>query len=153
LVFQKNRNFSFYIIILGFRKDGITEEDNFRCCKVLVDAGADVNARNTFDETILHKMAALNYSKCLKLFIDNKGDVNVQNEEGWTPLHYAVRGESIECLQILIESKADVNIVNDDEATPLHLVGCFMGSNTEECLKMRQILCNNETGSEGNQLF
>jgi hypothetical protein len=72
--------FYFEITTLGYEQDGITEEDNFRCCKVLVDAGADVNARNTFDETILHKMAALNYSKCLKLFIDNKGDINVQND-------------------------------------------------------------------------
>jgi hypothetical protein len=59
-------------------------------------------------------------------------------------MHYAVRNESIECLQILDESKADVNIVNNDETLPFQMVGCFTGSNTEECLKIRQILSDHQ---------
>ena len=83
--------------------------------KLLIKYGADVNARNNDSETPLFYVKKLAFAK---LFIDNGADVNARNNDGNTPLHLNRNYKSI--VKLLIEKGVDVNARNNDGNTPLH---------------------------------
>ena len=60
---------------------------NLETLKLLLDAGADVNARNDFDATAL-LWAARDPEKA-RLLIEHGADVNAQSKQGRTPLMVA----------------------------------------------------------------
>jgi cytohesin len=118
-----------------------TEEDIKKCTEILLEAGADVNAKDKDGNSPLHQLA--NYAKpiCLKLFINKRADVNTKNKEGETPLHLVGRKilgneetpmhilgrtelENEEnrkkCTELLLEAGADVNAKDKDGNSPLH---------------------------------
>jgi ankyrin repeat protein len=60
---------------------------NFETLKLLLDAGADVNARNVFDATAL--LGSARDPEKARLLIDRGADVNIQSRQGRTPLMVA----------------------------------------------------------------
>jgi ankyrin repeat protein len=94
--------------------------------QLLISRGADVNARNNFNYTALHK-AVSNYmkpdakdkecDKILKMLFDKGADINAQDGNGATPLMYAV--QKMTPLKALIAKGADVNIQNKNGETAL----------------------------------
>lgn len=120
--------------------------------KLLIDAGADVNAKNEFEETPLFGIGVVHES--LELLIKAGADVNVKDstaplihavwrknedivqtiinaganlnvQDGYkknTALHYAVEQNSKSLVQILIEAGADITLQNKDGKTPMDLV-------------------------------
>jgi ankyrin repeat protein len=84
---------------------------NLATLKLLVEAGADVNARNTSDATAL-LWCARDPEKA-RFLIEHGADVNVQSKQGRTPLMVASMergGSSI--LALMLEKGADVNAKN-----------------------------------------
>lgn len=72
--------------------------------------GADVNAANSFGETLLHK-ACLNNSIRLilvNILLEHGADVNKLNSNHEGPLHFAVRMNREDLVLILLKSGADV---------------------------------------------
>ena len=57
---------------------------------MLIQAGADVNAREDCGYTPLHCACASGDSAMVKLLIENGADVNAVNHDGQTPLHFAI---------------------------------------------------------------
>ena len=89
--------------------------------KLLIEAGADVNAAEGFGWTPLHKAAMYGYTEIVKLLIEAGANVNVKDNNGWTPLHFAAGKEHTKIAALLINNySADVNAKNRYNTTPLH---------------------------------
>ena len=78
--------------------------------------GADVNAKNKYEQTPLHLAAFNGHKEIAELLTDKGADVNAK-VDGWTPLHSATTKEVAE---LLIDNGADVNAKDSVRWTPLH---------------------------------
>ncbi len=84
-----------------------------------LDAGTDVNAKDTTDETPLHFATFNGHKEIAELLIDKGADVNAKNGGGGTPLHSAAKKGHKEIVELLIAEGADVNATNNSGDTPL----------------------------------
>jgi ankyrin repeat protein len=55
----------------------------------LLEAEADVNARDCYRQTALHGLASDGDVTAQRLLLKNRADVNVHDDDGRTPLHHA----------------------------------------------------------------
>lgn len=100
----------------------------FEMVDLLVKRGANVNAKNKFNYTPLHK-AVFNFiedkrkekdcEKILNLLISKGANINAQDNNGNSPLMTAV--QKISPTKTLIAKGADVNLANKNKETPLML--------------------------------
>jgi ankyrin repeat protein len=75
--------------------------------QALIDAGADVNARNAFDATAL-MWCATDLAK-VKLLVSKGADVNARSKQGRTPLLIAASSEgTVEIVKLLLDKGADL---------------------------------------------
>ena len=95
------------------------EERNTGMIQLLLEAGADVNARNTYGQSAMHMAAAQGFADILDLLINNGGDIGAKTNTGWTPLHEACWHGRVEVARKLLEAGADVNMRDEDGNTPL----------------------------------
>ncbi len=107
-------------------KDGATplpwavETDQPDTMKLLLAAGADVNARNHEQKTPLLWAQEADQVDAMKLLLANKADVNAVDKEGFTALHRAVMQAHRDAVQLLLASGAGVNAKDAQQKTPLH---------------------------------
>ena len=89
--------------------------------KALIDAGADVNAKDKLGEAPLHIAAVRGYNEITSLLIAEGADVNTRNQHGLTPLHAAAWSGHKETVALLIAKGANINAKDEDGVTPLHV--------------------------------
>ena len=102
----------------------ITEDDNedtplhlcksLQMAKILVDAGADVNARNSDVQTPICLCPSREIAEFL---IDQGAYTSWDEDEAYTPLHFC---ENPDVARLLIAYGADVEAENEDGEYPLH---------------------------------
>ena len=85
--------------------------------KLLLELGADVNARNNHQWTPLHNATVNGHNKVAKFLLQNGSDVHAKNIQQDTSLHLAANAQIAE---LLIEHGADVDDKNRVGWTPLH---------------------------------
>ncbi|MCC6003801.1 MAG: ankyrin repeat domain-containing protein [Thermofilum sp.] len=78
--------------------------------RLLLEHGAEVNARNKYGETPLHRAAAYGRADAARLLLEHGADVNARDEYGWTPLHVAALQGRADVARLLLEHGADVNV-------------------------------------------
>jgi ankyrin repeat protein len=75
---------------------GVAQSDRFNSAtdrvavaKLLIEKGANVNAKDSDGQTALHMAVLHNRPEMVELLLGNKADVNVADKSGKTPLNYA----------------------------------------------------------------
>ena len=109
------------------------KEQSLEIMKTLIEAGADVNARNRSYSTALfcYSYGDKAYSEKTKLLLKAGADANVRNMYGRTPLFSAAS----EAAQILIDAGADVNARDYEGLSPLAFVYLSGGAEKKELLE------------------
>ena len=83
-------------------------------------AGADVNARNEYGQTPLHRAASNKNPAVAALLIDRGADINARDKEGETALHRAASNKNPAVAALLIDRGANIE-AQDSDITPLHM--------------------------------
>ena len=93
---------------------------NSEAVRVLIEAGANVNAKSTKGGTALMFASVFNKNpEIVKILIEAGADLNAENDEGNTALILSCVYSRAEIARILIESGADLNHTNKHGATAL----------------------------------
>ena len=89
--------------------------------KVIIAAGAKVDAVDSSGCTPLICASALGRTEVAELLLSNGADVNAPDKKGYTALHWACEEGRPEAVKLLISKGADLNARDKSLATPLHL--------------------------------
>ena len=111
-------------------------------CKKLIDAGADINARNKDGSTAL-MLATCNGEDgetVCDLLLKAGAGINEKNNDGWTPLMWAARYSTPEVCRKLIDAGSDVNARKKDGSASLMLATC----NSENASAICDLLIQNK---------
>ncbi|XP_014211288.1 ankyrin-1-like [Copidosoma floridanum] len=90
----------------------------YQIFKLLVDAGADVNARTIEKSSLLH--TAHRCEEAFVLLLSKGVDIHALNSLGQTPLHKAAMYGNYKVTKMLIEAGCDVNAIDNFGVTSLH---------------------------------
>ena len=95
--------------------------DRLGIAKLLIEAGANINAQSVFSNGLTALMKSIIQRKYAisKLLIDSKADLNIRDENGNTALMIAIAYNQIKAAKLLIHSGADFNIQDEDGNTAL----------------------------------
>ncbi len=121
--------------------DGLTpimlalEHDSLASVKVLIEGGADVNARSTVGQTPLILAAGWAGAESVQALVDAGARLDARNSDGWTATIMAAGRGKLETLQELINAGANVDARNKHGQTALMLAS-YSGSPE----KLRSIL-------------
>lgn len=99
------------------------EKNELGVIKILLDCGADPNARNCAGYTPLHFAVIFKNINALELLIKNNTHVNARSNSGKTPLHLLSiqeeSEESIKIAEILLRNYASTSVRDAGGMTPL----------------------------------
>lgn len=89
--------------------------------KVLLDNGADVNAREEAGYTSLMRAVTLEYVSIIKLLLDAGADVNARNDWGETVLMHAVLSNHTNVVGMLLKAGANTDAADNKGRTALDI--------------------------------
>jgi ankyrin repeat protein len=99
---------------------------------MLLNAGADKNAKVASGFTPLFAATEKGHAECLQLLLDAGADKEVKTKKGFTPLLMASQEGHAECLQLLLDAGADKEATTNESSTAL-LIAAQNGH--LECIK------------------
>ncbi|KDQ08681.1 hypothetical protein BOTBODRAFT_559492 [Botryobasidium botryosum FD-172 SS1] len=114
--------------------------------EILIDSGANMNAKNNYGYTPLHavcdylwlKSGLINIPSVADLLVAAGTDLNAAGPYGETPLHLAVSrhrtANIVTIVDVLVTAGANVNAANNNGRTPLHLAAIQGNTLAIECL-------------------
>lgn len=86
------------------------QSDNSICIfQLLLDHGADINARDGYGQTPLSLMASYGQTDAVRFLLRHGAQVNVKDQDGTMALMYAANSHYIDILKALLASGAEVN--------------------------------------------
>ncbi|KAF8545004.1 ankyrin repeat-containing domain protein [Trichophaea hybrida] len=88
--------------------------------RLLLDGGADVNAKTKSDKTPLHRASRYGRAVIVRLLLDGGADVNAKDRGNESPLHGASLNGHEAIVRLLLDGGADVNANDRDKESPLH---------------------------------
>ena len=124
------------------------EKGHLNVARALIEAGADVNAKDNEGLTPLYMCALGGHLEVARALIEAGADVNAKKDNGVTPLHMCAYTGHLEVSRALIEKGADVNAKEDDGVTPLYV--CTQEGHLEGHLEVARALI--KAGSNFNGL-
>lgn len=115
-----NKKLIEFLLELGAPPDGLPNyfdgtplheaalKNNTFIIQLLLDRGADINARDTNDQTALHKAAWNNCTSAMRLLLERGADPNARNLANQTPLDLARWRNHQEAIDLLMDFSASV---------------------------------------------
>ena len=104
---------------LHYAASGVGEKE---ALQVIIDHGADVNAKNKLNHTALMLASGNGNVDVMNMLIKTGADPDIEDANGNTWLHYAMYGDfNKEVLKVIIDYGADVNAKNKENITALML--------------------------------
>ena len=97
----------------------LIKKEDFKAVKLLIDMGADVNAKDENDRTALIYASRNSSSEILEYLIEKGADVNAKDDENKTALIDAASFNNLEVIKYLIEKGADINAKDNENKTVL----------------------------------
>ena len=96
------------------------------CCRLLLSAGAPVNAADFRGFTPLAEAASHGSADCVAQLLSHGADVHAVDTQGYTPLHATAYCGSIPCAALLLEAGASLDAGdNDSGETPTEFAARF----------------------------
>jgi ankyrin repeat protein len=83
--------------------------NSIRIFQLLLDHGADINARDGYGRTPLSLMASYGQTEAVRFLLGRGAEVNVKDQSGTTALMYAANSHYMDILKALLASGAEVN--------------------------------------------
>ncbi|MFH1755589.1 MAG: ankyrin repeat domain-containing protein [Candidatus Latescibacterota bacterium] len=94
---------------------------NIEIARLLLDAGADIDAGDSDNSTALGVAAMRKHGELVAFLIANGADVNKRDRKADCPLSFAVFGRDEAIIQQLLDAGADLYFRNPDGETLLHI--------------------------------
>jgi ankyrin repeat protein len=88
------------------------KDNDFRKVNYIISLGADVDARDVFNNTPIFEAQS---KEMIELLIDNCASIDVQNFKGETPIMAMIARKNVEGMECLIKQGADLTIRNNDD--------------------------------------
>ena len=86
------------------RSDDVEEEIDMNFVDSLINAGADVNTRDVFGQSLLHEVARAWHVSVAEYLVDKGADINCRDYLGRTPLHVAAAVDYPDMIEVLLEN-------------------------------------------------
>ena len=102
--------------------------------EVLLQNGADVNAKAENGGTPLHYVALANACEVAEVLLRNGADVNAKGDNGDIPLHNAAFANACEVAEVLLQNGAAIDAKGDNGGTSLHYVASANACEVAEVL-------------------
>ncbi len=95
-------------------------EGHLSICRLLIDKGAQLEAKNRYGNTPLQLAAERGHVEVVRLLCDIGADIEARDNHGWRPLHNAAYNGHISVMKELIEERnAEINARDDNGSTAL----------------------------------
>jgi len=88
---------------------------------LLLDWGADVNAKDRLEMTALHNAAGKGHEAIVHLLLERGANINAKDEREFTSLHFAAEYGQEAIVHLLLERDADINAQSRSRMTALHI--------------------------------
>jgi TPR repeat protein/ankyrin repeat protein len=102
--------------VLNFQQ---TVKNNKEALKLLIDKKANVNAKNLYGDTPLHRAIAADNLGTVKYLVDHEADINSADNLGFKPLHVAKAFSHKEIIDYLVARRADYKVSGESGQGPL----------------------------------
>ncbi|KAF3182443.1 hypothetical protein TWF788_006346 [Orbilia oligospora] len=110
------------------------EKGDIVIAKILIDKGANLEAKNQWSLTPLGRAAVWGkYEDMVKLLVDEGADLEAKDEDDWTPLLSAASNGHEAVVKVLVSKGADIEAKNKRDQTPLSLAA---GNGHEAVVKL-----------------
>lgn len=93
-----------------------------RCCELLLDHGADINAQDEVGRTALMEACVAFKKDTIRLLISRGADVNAFDNNGCTALMRAAYGGYVSLVEELLAAGADKEMVDKEGNKAIHYV-------------------------------
>ncbi len=104
--------------------------ENTDLCRELLDLGADMNAVNNENDTVLYMAICGCHGKSIILFIDRGANPNILNTYNWTALlNASINGYFKICIGLLLKGADLMQLGTNTNSNALEIYGNYAGMN------------------------